>query len=39
LLDDARDLLRLIAARLHHPKGDAFGRTRPDPGHLSQLRD
>ena len=35
----ARDLLRLIAARLHDPERNAFGRARPDSGHLPQLRD
>src|SRR6266568_300319 len=35
----ARDLFGLIAARLHHPKCNSFGRTRTDPGHLAKLRD
>jgi hypothetical protein len=37
--DGARDLLRLISARLHHPKRDALGRARANSGHLPQLRD
>src|SRR5438105_7589871 len=35
----AGDLLGLIAARLHHPKRDPFGRAWTDPGHLSELRN
>src|SRR4029453_6114562 len=37
--DGARDPLRLLAARLHHPKGDALGRAWTDARHLAQLRD
>src|SRR5207302_5224930 len=33
------DLFGLIAASLHHPERDPFGRTRTDPRHLSKLRD
>src|SRR2546430_17192847 len=33
----ARALLGLIAARLHHPERDPFGRARTDCRHLSQL--
>ena len=37
--DGASDALGLLIARLHHPKRDAFGRPRPDAGHLAQLDD
>ena len=37
--DGAGDALRLLIARLHHPKRDAFGRARTDAGHLAQLHD
>jgi hypothetical protein len=35
----ACDLFRLIVARLDHPERNAFGGARPNPWHLSQLRD
>jgi hypothetical protein len=35
----ARDLFVLIAASLHHPQRNPFGRARTDSGHLSKLRD
>src|SRR5690349_7580641 len=37
--DGARNLLRLIVRRSHHPKCDPLGRSRAHPRHLSQLRD
>ena len=33
-----RDLFGLIAARLHHPERNSFGRTRANSRHLSKLR-
>src|SRR5438477_5261133 len=39
LANRARDLFRLIAPRLHHPKRDALGRARTDSWHLAKLRD
>src|SRR6476620_9733124 len=39
LRDSLRDALRLLIARLHHPKRDPFGRAWADTGHLAQLRD
>src|SRR3954447_9149496 len=35
----ACDLFRLIVATLNHPERNAFGGARPNPWHLSQLRD
>src|SRR4051812_11412216 len=37
--DGARDVVRLVAPRLHHPERDPLRRAWAYPRHLAQLRD